>query len=448
MSSQPPCTAVTTSIARPAGKRRRPSGSRDHRRRRPPPRCPCCGKTERSSSIHVRARRRSSSSVDTTIYLFVSISIRIGALVPVSLCALHARIESFRSSAATGHAVRQPAIRSAVHGASRKAGAAVPGGHQGAVIEPADQRQVVRCHRPQSGCALGQFVLAERRHAPCRRRRAVPAPRPPVRCRRPCSYWVAPTTTPSSRGTRYTCRPCTRARISRGRRHRRRPASAAAALRPSPAGPADPATVRARRCRWRSPPDRPARLAGRHRSAPTVTPRPRARGAARATSARLSTASSVWHGQPAVGCPAPEAVRCARGGRRSSTGWPWAASQSADGAQVGGVGAVRTRRPGMLGAPWPHRRQAVQVGRRSPCHRASDSSPSRSSVVLAGPALAVRGEHAAGHPGRAGRAAGAVHAHRPAGLRRAAGDRQADDAAADDGQRLCEVMSSSLPSPA
>ena len=32
---------------------------------------------------------------------------------------------------------------------------------------------------------------------------------------RPCSYWVAPTTTPSARGTRYTCRPCTRARITR-----------------------------------------------------------------------------------------------------------------------------------------------------------------------------------------------------------------------------------------
>src|SRR4029079_3043907 len=32
---------------------------------------------------------------------------------------------------------------------------------------------------------------------------------------RPCSYWVAPTTTPSARGTRYTWRPCTRARITR-----------------------------------------------------------------------------------------------------------------------------------------------------------------------------------------------------------------------------------------
>ena len=38
------------------------------------------------------------------------------------------------------------------------------GGHQGTVVEPSDQRHVVRSHRPQSGRAFGQFVVVETWH--------------------------------------------------------------------------------------------------------------------------------------------------------------------------------------------------------------------------------------------------------------------------------------------
>ena len=99
--------------------------------------------------------------------------------------------------------------------------------------------------------------------------------------------------------------------------------------------------------------------------------------------------------------------------------------------QVGDVGAVdgddqRFARGDDVG------RQPVEKVRPS-CHSASDARPDAQQPLFAGPAFAVRGQHAAGHPRRAG-VAGAVHAHRPAVERGAAGDRQADDAAADDGE--------------
>ena len=111
------------------------------------------------------------------------------------------------------------------------------------------------------------------------------------------------------------------------------------------------------------------------------------------------------------------------------TGWPWRGQPLPDGLQVGGIGAVHGDHQGFargddVGG------QAVQ---KAVVPQRQRREPQLQQLLLAGPALAVRGEHAAGHPRRAafGRA---VHAHRPAVHGGATCDGQADDAAADDGQ--------------
>ena len=97
--------------------------------------------------------------------------------------------------------------------------------------------------------------------------------------------------------------------------------------------------------------------------------------------------------------------------------------------QVGGVGAVdgdhqRFPRGDDIGGQ-PVEEPAV------PQRQRREAQPQQ--TFFAGPAFAVRGQHAAGHP-RGAAFVGAVHAHRPAVQRGPARDGQPDDAAADDGQ--------------
>jgi hypothetical protein len=101
-----------------------------------------------------------------------------------------------------------------------------------------------------------------------------------------------------------------------------------------------------------------------------------------------------------------------------------------DGLQIGGVSPVhgdhqRFARCDDLGGE-PVQKPVVPEGQRLQAQLQQ--------ALLTGPALAVRGEHAAGHPGGTP-LRGAVHAHGPAVKRRTARDGQSDDAAADDCQR-------------
>ena len=128
-----------------------------------------------------------------------------------------------------------------------------------------------------------------------------------------------------------------------------------------------------------------------------------------------------------AGCPARAAAR-GRGRPWSRvTGWPCAASHSAtvfrSAASARSTATTSDSRAVTTSSGRPSRKPVVPNSQRG--------EPDLQQTFLAGPALAVRGEHAAGHPRRAA-FVGAVHAHRPAVERGAARHRQPDDAAADD----------------
>ena len=79
------------------------------------------------------------------------------------------------------------------------------------------------------------------------------------------------------------------------------------------------------------------------------------------------------------------------------TGWPCAASQSPTVAQVGGIGAVDGDHQRLAGGDHVGGQAVEEAAVPQPQRLEADLQQ----PLLARPALAVRGEHAAGHPGRA-----------------------------------------------
>ena len=245
---------------------------------------------------------------------------------------------------------------------------------------------------------------------------------------RPCSYWVAPTTTPSARGTKYTCRPCTRARITRcgsgiqpfRQRSRStspftgrtgRPGHRAGASMPLAITTASPSA------RDRSSTGAAQRIPRRWQSVASAS-----------STARLSTASSVGARKP---CRMPCANRgsTSRAADSQTTACPCADNQSATVRRSRDIGPVDGHHQRL--ARGDHlRRQPVEKPALAPQPQGLDAQPQQ--PFLARPAFAVRGQHAAGDPRRAV-FAGAVHSHGPPGLRRPARYRQSDDAATDNG---------------
>ncbi len=100
-----------------------------------------------------------------------------------------------------------------------------------------------------------------------------------------------------------------------------------------------------------------------------------------------------------------------------------------DGAQVGGIGAVHRDDQRLAGGDHVVGQAVEEPAVPQPQRLQADLQQ----PLLPRPAFAVRGQHPAAHPGRAPEGA-AVHPHRQAGLRGAAGHRETDDAAPDDGQ--------------
>ena len=190
--NQPPCTAVTTSSRAPSDSVRLPPRSRQHRPVDARPRCP----SPESRAAPAGRRRWSASSTSTVSSL------------TVTFIALH---QSARPRSAVEFG------RDPLGGPRRQqeARAAVARRHQRAVVEPADDAAGCPASSAAGPPRIRRVRTRRARASPRTRRRAVPAhPVTAGAVSRPCSYWVAPTTTPSARGTRYTCRPCTRARIT------------------------------------------------------------------------------------------------------------------------------------------------------------------------------------------------------------------------------------------
>ena len=302
-------------------------------------------------------------------------------------------------------------------------------GDQRALVEPADDRQVVRRHRPQAGRALGEFVLAERRQ-----HRAGVVEQLPHPGHGGCgvaAVLVLGRADHHAVGARHQVH---LAAVHPGADHALRHRHTAA----SPAQPQHLALHRADR--------QPGPQRGRvdavgdhhgvgprfrqvcHRRRPLHAESFAVRGQRLDDGPVVDGEFGFGDGSRAE-CPAPEAVRCRGRPTSSVTGWPWAASHSPT-VLRSAASARSTATTKRFAGGDDVGGQAVQKAVRA----TAPATPDRvQQALLAGPALAVRGEHAAGHPRRAA-VVGAVHADGPAVQRGAARDGQPDDAAADDGQ--------------